>query len=254
MDLWFQTVHVDRASVIFVLTVAEVVLSNRVCERLLRFLRQEAAKPLLLLYLKDGWMFWAFLQLINWFADVNLFSVIELCSNGCRGLNISQLLGPRATDIRLLGLCGCWHGTVHDLNQLTGEARSVFGGWDEPRAGCASSGVWCAGVLCSIRGLWCGRMALGDIFFAVGSSSLRQQVRPGVQLQTLISEQEVSWSRRLGEFNKCFFTGKQRKLLFKLLLVRAPLMLNRPWLCLKRDAALSCYNFIKVDLWCFTFW
>lgn len=64
----------------------------------------------------------------------------------------------------------------------------------------------------------------------------------------LISEQEVSCSRRLGEFNECFFTGKQRKLLFKLLLVKTHLMLNRPWLCLTRDAALSYYNFIKVDL------
>lgn len=41
------------------------------------------------------------------FAVVNLFSGIELCSNGCRTLNISQLLGPRVTDIRFFGLSGC---------------------------------------------------------------------------------------------------------------------------------------------------
>lgn len=203
-------------------------------------------------------MFWACLQLIYWFADVNLFSVIELCSNGCRGLNISQLLGPRATDIRLLGLSGCWYGTIHVLNQLTGEACSVFGGCDEPKAGCASSGMWCAvcwGPVLHQRPVVCWDGPWGD-FFAVASSSPLYGSKWDLEYscRQLISEQEVSWSMRLGEFNKCLFTGKQSKLLFKLLLIITFLVLNRPWLRLTRDAALSCYNFINVGLWCFTFW
>lgn len=194
-------------------------------------------------------MFWACLQLTNWFADVNLFSVIELCSNGCRGLNISQLLGPRAPDIRL-GIFWTLIWTIHVLDQLTGVAHSVFSGCDEPRADCPSSDVWCA--VCwgpvlnqSPVGWWDG--SWGDLFAAASSSPLYgNKWDLEHSCRQLISEQEVSWSMRLGEFNKCFFTGKQSKLLFKLLLVITFLVLNRPWLCLTCDVALSCYNFLML--------
>lgn len=123
--------------------------------------------------------------------------------------------------------------TVHILSQLTGETCIVFGGCDGPRAGCVSSGVWgavCQGFYapseaCGVLGL-----LLGGIFFAVASSSPLYGNKWDLEYscRQLISEQEVSWSTRLGEFNKCFFAGRQSKLLFKLLLVITFLLLNRP--------------------------
>lgn len=116
-------------------------------------------------------------------------------------------------------------------------------------------GAQCAGVLCSSRACGVLQRPLGDLFcWGQFLFSLWQKWDLEYSCRQLISEQEVSWSMRLSEFNKCFFRGKQSKLLFKLLLVITFLVLNRPWLCLIHDVALSCYNFINVGLWCFTFW
>lgn len=84
-----------------------------------------------------------------------------------------------------------------------------------------------SGVLCSIRGLLVVWTSTGGIAFA-WPASLLSGIKCDLEYscRQLISEQEVSWIRRLGEFNKCFFTGKQSKLLFKLLPVIAFLVLN----------------------------
>lgn len=98
---------------------------------------------------------------------------------------------------------------------------------DVPPQAC---GRQCAGVLClcSIRGLVGVRTSVSSTAFAVvGLPSLSSSKRdPEYSCRQLISEQEASCSIRLGEFNKYFFTGKQSKLLFKLLPGITLLVLN----------------------------
>lgn len=84
------------------------------------------------------------------------------------------------------------------------------------------------GILCSIRGPLSVRTSAGGIAFAVASFSLLSSSKYDLEhsCRQLISEQEVSLIMSLVGFNKCFFTGKQNKLLFKLLPVAAFLVLN----------------------------
>lgn len=83
------------------------------------------------------------------------------------------------------------------------------------------------GVMGSIRGPLGGGASVGGTVFAVASfSPLSGKCDLEYNCRQLISEQEVSWSMRLGEFNKFFFTGKQSRLLFKLLPVITFLVLN----------------------------
>lgn len=83
-------------------------------------------------------------------------------------------------------------------------------------------------ILCSIRGPLGVRTSAGGIAFAIASFSLLSSSKYDLEhsCRQLINEQEVSLTMSLGEFNKCFFTGKQRKLLFKLLPVVTFLVLN----------------------------
>lgn len=83
-------------------------------------------------------------------------------------------------------------------------------------------------ILCSIRGPLGVRTSAGGIAFAIAPFSLLSSSKYDLEhsCRQLINEQEVSLTMSLGEFNKCFFTGKQRKLLFKLLPVVTFLVLN----------------------------